>query len=181
MRKTAVYIFIFCVQTALFAEHPAGIGLGLAAGGGPGLAYNSGTAAFSLKIPSLPFYWGLAVNFYDNRARMNVQGDYYFIDKTLDSGLFIGWFCGAGFFLGLELGNSSAGFALGARVPVGLSWQYRKINALDSLEVFAGLTPHIGCTALPVLRFDLVFNFEIGVRIWLKPVTARAAAAEKNE
>jgi hypothetical protein len=179
--KITVYALIFCVQALLSAEHPDGLGLGLMGGGGPGLKYNIGNVTFSLKIPNLPIYSGLRVSFYDQIARISVQGDYYFIDKTLDSELVIGWFVGAGASLGLELGNNSAGFAMGIRVPLGLSWQYRRINAIDSLEVFFGLSPHLGLATMPELRFDLAFNFEIGVRMWLKPVSIRQAEREKKE
>lgn len=164
MKKlVAVYVLGLMVAAAVFADHPDGWGIGLMGGGGGG-TLGGGGGALSLKVPSVPIYWGIDFGGYSGTFWLGLNGDYYFLDNSLTDVLSgnLGWYFG----LGGHLGLSGIYSNIALRVPVGLSWQLKSISAFNALEVFIELVPNIGFSLLP----DLYWNIggELGVRIWLK-------------
>jgi hypothetical protein len=151
--KKLVAFFIIGLSlsvTAVFAEHPDGLGIGVMGNFG----YNGsalGGPAVSLKIPSVPIFWGARFGFGTHYFGLGVTGDYYFIDKTLAEEIKLGWYLGAGGFLGMGFYNwdesnptwkyhySYNNINLGVRVPIGLSWQPFKF-----FEVFMDVAPALG-------------------------------------
>jgi hypothetical protein len=136
--------------TAVFAEHPNGLGIGVMGNFGYG-GFPLGGPAISLKIPSVPIFWGAKFGFGANYFGLGVTGDYYLIDKTLADEIKLGWYLGLGGFVGLGFHNwetSSVNYkyhysynnvSFGARLPIGLSWQPVKF-----LEVFMDVAPALG-------------------------------------
>ncbi|MDR0562587.1 MAG: hypothetical protein LBG73_07840 [Spirochaetaceae bacterium] len=208
-------LFAVCIiglalgTTSVFADHPSGWGVGAVFGGpsfyGWGIlnydndhpqsyyryygSYFSLPFGVSLKMPFLPIYWKLGLNFgsntYISNFGLSVTGDYYFIDKVLAEGAKLHWFLGAGGFFnfdsftlkkswsGLREDVSWANFELGARGVIGLSWQ-----PIPLIEVFLN-----GVVALGI-GFDTPFKSggyeesgrfifptggvggELGIRFW---------------
>jgi hypothetical protein len=76
---------------------------------------------------------------------LNLNGDYYLIDRALIPDIGLGWFLGLGGYLrfyhyGSDHANMSYnGLGAGARLPIGLSWQ-----PVDFLEIFADIAPSVG-------------------------------------
>jgi hypothetical protein len=190
MRKLVLLLLIgFMAVTAAFADHPDTLGIGGIFGGG--YAFNSnnnygfGTVGFSLKIPGLPFYWGLYSNFNKYTTGVGITGDYYIFDRNLigsgeadeavsedgseDSSkkgsykLKLDWYLGAGLFSDLHFWDGGFAFDVGARVPVGLSW-----HIIRPLELFLGVGPAFGIYTgrqIP-LRFHFFAFGELGLRYW---------------
>ncbi|GHV73270.1 hypothetical protein AGMMS49940_05720 [Spirochaetia bacterium] len=158
-------VFLICVIGAalcvsgVFAEHPEDqIGIGLQLGG----SYTNWFGAdFTLKIPKVPVFWtlGAGLNW------LSVAGDYYFIDKEFAPKIHLGWYLGAGAEVGLGFWGYNAGYfglAVGARVPIGLSWQ-----PLDWLEVYLQVVPGIGIQIVPPVDLYLPIGGSLGVRFWI--------------
>jgi hypothetical protein len=146
-----------------FADHPSDkVGIGLFLGGGYGSVggglFNPG---LSLKIPRVPVMWGINASF-GGATGISLSGDYYFFDADLikDGSFNLDWFLGLGGFGHFYFGNNFS-FAMGARVPIGLSWHINKM-----FELFADVAPGIGVsfTSNP-LYFTL--GGELGLRLWL--------------
>jgi hypothetical protein len=134
--------------SAVFADHPDGWGIGVMGRGGWGYGHGGlGGAALSLKAP-FPVYWGINLDLGSNYFGLGLTGDYYLIDKQLADfgGPSLGWYLGIGGFLGYGTYNSSVAswtsLSLGARVPIGLSFQI-PVSSI-SLEFFGALTPNLG-------------------------------------
>jgi hypothetical protein len=181
-----------------FADHPDGwgIGGGFQYGGpwrsGDYVEGSSGLTLF-LKAPQLPVYWGISFWPFDlgddpvGSIWLRVTGDYYLFDKTLVPDFNLGWFLGVGGYVywyhasGEWTGGSSSAnvFDIGARVPVGLSWQ-----PTDFVEVFIDFGLSLGLqftswssefdiggykSSSSDTDFDIGGGWigELGVRFWL--------------
>ncbi|MDR2068831.1 MAG: hypothetical protein LBP71_03065 [Spirochaetaceae bacterium] len=173
MKKVLICVLLLFLTLTVetFADHPEGMGIGLdfrygvTGGWGP---------ALSLKLPSVPVYWGIGLGIDRNWFGLNVSGDYYFIDKTLAPEINLGWYLGLGGYVGMWIwkdnyhpawardDNLDMSLTLGARVPVGLSWQ-----PLDFLEVFVDVAPCLGLWVIPLRFPDWDINFDLGVRFWI--------------
>jgi hypothetical protein len=155
--------FALVLSGAVFADHPDNkVGVGLFVGGGwagvGGGVFNPG---FSLKVPRLPLFWGLNA-FFGSITGLSVSADYYLVDRDLvkDGSFDLDWFLGIGLFTHLYFGNHFT-MALGARLPIGLSWH---IN--QAFELFLDVAPGIG------LKFDSrpfygALAVELGLRFWI--------------
>ncbi|MDR0731499.1 MAG: hypothetical protein LBF63_07505 [Treponema sp.] len=158
-------LFLICVIGLLavnaFADHPGGkLGLGIFGGGG-GTTAAHGNLGLSLKLSSLPLFWGITAYFGDPFS-LNVSADLYLIDDDLtrDGSFDLDWFLGIGGFGHFVIGDSFS-VALGARVPIGLSW-----HIINSLELFADVVPGLGISLQGApLYFD--WGAELGLRLWL--------------
>lgn len=165
MRKVVLIAVVLLLMsgTAVFADHPDGLGIGIVGGGGYGAGGGGGGVGLSLKLPPLPIYWAVNLRFNANHFGFGITGDYYFIDDTLlsEGALNLGWFLGAGGIVNLGFGNDYFGFSIGARVPIGLSLQIRPV------EIFLNVAPAIGLGIAP--NFGLFWDIggELGVRIWI--------------
>jgi len=174
MKKLILVLLIgLLVGTAAFADHD-GLGIGIVGGGfwgGAGFGY----PGFSLKLPSIPIFWGIYFPLYNRYFGLGVTGDYYIFDKNLvtkdltnEDGTYkfkLDWYLGLGGFINMYFWPDDFNIGLGVRVPIGLSW-----HIIKPLELFLGLHPGLGFwvgkyDALPVYPF---IGGEIGFRLWLK-------------
>jgi hypothetical protein len=121
-------------------------------------------------LKPVPVYWGVGLGINKNWFGLNVTGDYYFIDRALIPDIKRNWFLGLGGYMGMwfwqndyrpHSGDPGMSMALGARVPVGLSWQ-----PLKFLEVFLDVAPSLGLSVIPVRFPDWDVNFDLGARFW---------------
>ncbi|HCC36847.1 MAG TPA: hypothetical protein DEQ14_04125 [Treponema sp.] len=180
--KKIVMIVVLAVILATgtaFADHPSGWGVGVV--GQYGIGWGGGGAGLSLKIPSVPVFWALNVGFTSDWFSAGLTGDYYMIDSPLVSDINLHWFFGLGGFFDfynhtvsyLNKEHSYTSFSLGARVPVGLSWQ-----PIDLLELFIDAAPSLGVGIRTESKVDdhvlqeggagFVWGIpiEIGLRLW---------------
>ena len=158
-----VFVLITIISTGtVFADHPSGLGIGVMGSLGGGWEGGSllGGLIISLKLPSMPVYWGVDLAFGKNYFRLGVIGDYYLIDRVLINDINLNWFVGVGGWVNCVIDPFSFGF--GARLPIGLSWQPIKI-----LEVFINIAPSIGISLNPFYFPAGGIAGEIGVRLWL--------------
>jgi hypothetical protein len=165
VKKIVLILLVLFVLggTAAFAEHPSGLGIGVVGGGG---GWNGGGGAnfgLSLKVPSVPIFWGINITPGGNFLGLGVTGDSYLIDDTLlgTDALDLGWFLGVGGIAHLGLGDNYFGLDIGARLPIGLSLQ------ISIIEVFLDVAPTIGLAIVPRLGLYWDAPVELGVRIWL--------------
>jgi hypothetical protein len=182
--------------SGVFADHPNGLGIGVLGRFGwtnAGDGESFGGPALSLKIPSLPVFWGVNLDIRNHYFGLGVTGDYYIIDQTLANiggSVPFGWYLGLGGYLGFGTWSSDSGYwdgsrshkasytelGFGARLPIGISLQI-PISTIF-LEAFLEAGPGLG---LWVHMYDdspywrnsdkvgLGFSFPaaIGVRIWI--------------
>jgi hypothetical protein len=163
--KKIVIVLILALILAtgtVFAQHPGGWGVGIVGGGGwqSGGYGGYGHWGLSLKAPSLPIFWSLNAHGWGDGITVGVTGDKYIIDKSLVSDINLGWYFGVGAYAGLTF-SSSPSFNVGARIPVGLSWQ-----PLDFLEVFLDIAPSLGVAINPFHFPAVGFPVELGIRFW---------------
>jgi opacity protein-like surface antigen len=182
MKKFILVTLIALIAgTVAFADHE-GLGIGIVGGGGYAGA-GFGYPGLSLKLPSVPVFWGIYLPLNSNGFGFGLTGDYYFFDGSLvakemtnEDGTYkfkLDWYLGLGGFVNMyfwedkdRYGNFN--FDFGVRIPVGLSW-----HIITPLELFLGVHPGLGIwigkyndeLAAPVHPF---FNGEIGLRLWLK-------------
>jgi hypothetical protein len=164
----AVLVGLVVCVAGVFAEHPDGWGIGVLGRWGWGWTGGSNAgAALSLKAPPVPVYWGLSLGINDGYFGLTATGDYYIIDQTLISGANFGWYLGVGGAFFLHFWDNYSAFAVGVRVPIGLSWR-----PVDVLELFLDIAPSLGIGAyfgdkseayFPAGEFPL----ELGLRVWL--------------
>jgi len=142
MKKIVLVVALvaFLGAGTAFAEKPTGLGIGVVAGYG-GLGSSAGTPlGISLKIPSVPLYWGLYFNLPMNLTKgysafgLGITGDYMILQGDLVSSMNLGYYLGAGVFfdiyfqsykethLGSDVTGDRMDMAVGLRVPIGLTW-----------------------------------------------------------
>jgi len=155
--------------------HPDGLGIGVLWGmGWGGSDWGPGSnIALSLKVPALPIFWGINLGIGNHWFSIGVQGDVYFLGGYL-VGNWLGWFLGFGLYANFGMSTASgvdaALIGFGARLPIGLTFQF--LN--NFLELFVNVAPSIG---LGIWVGDYgsgvefphggIFNFELGLRLWL--------------
>jgi hypothetical protein len=148
MKKVVVVIALAAILATgtAFADHPDGLGIGIV--GTYGIGWGGAGGALSLKIPSVPIYWGISMGLSENFFRLGLTGDSYLIDQALVKDIGLHWFLGLGGWLDFYNHSttswenkkySAASFGLGARLPIGLSWQPVKF-----LEIFLDVAPSLG-------------------------------------
>ena len=146
-----VAILAVALAAGAFADHPDNWGIGLMGRGGWGYGDGGfGGTSLTLKAPKLPIYWGINLDLWYRYFGIGVSGDYYLIDSNLadfDSA-HLGWYLGLGAFAGFG-SYGGAGWSynwtrvtLGARLPIGLSFQL-PLSSIK-LEVFGAAVPNIG-------------------------------------
>ncbi|MDR1903542.1 MAG: hypothetical protein LBQ88_14855 [Treponema sp.] len=152
---------LLCVS-GVFADHPGGLGIGIV--GRANVGYHLGFGpGLSLKVSSLPVYWGVNLSIGDGYFNVGVTGDYYFYDKSLVPEIFMGWFLGVGGYGNLYISDGFLGLQAGARVPIGLNW----LLLNNFLEIFIDVAPSLGFQTFDPYFPDWGFPFEIGLRVWL--------------
>ncbi|AEF80196.1 hypothetical protein [Leadbettera azotonutricia] len=180
MKKLALVAVLGVVLAivGVFADHPSGWGVGLDVQlggswdkdyyGDPGARY-----ALSLKAPQLPIFWGITLDINNNWFGIGITGDYYLIDKLLVKNIGLGWYLGLGGYVNVNIWDLPADYSwtsigLGARLPIGLSWQ-----PLDFLEVFLDFGPSLGLAFGLGDAYDDHIHFpdggwagDFGIRFW---------------
>jgi len=193
MKKLVLVILIgLLVGTAAFADHD-GLGIGLILGGGGGVNGGGFHPGLSLKIPSIPIFWGVYLGWssnndwgHTNYFGITVTGDYYFVDKNLFSStanssdgsynVKLDWFFGLGGAVNLNFWNvryreagkewrdDGFGVGLGLRIPIGLSW-----HVITPFEIALGLVPTFGVYLSDYYSgFWWDINAELIFRLWIK-------------
>ncbi len=167
MKKQLLAVLVLClVGAAAFADHPKnGFGVGAVVGGGIHDGDMDGDIGLSLRVPTLPIYWGIRMSVANSDVSLAVTGDYYYIDENLvdEKGLNLDWFLGLGAYGSLGFYEDTY-VALGARLPIGLSWHFAK-----AFELWGALAPSLGLQVSPDFVFpDFWIAAEIGLRAWLK-------------
>jgi len=160
MKKLFLILILAIIITGTaFAQHPKGTGIGgMWSGSFFNGVYNG--AALSLKLPSVPIYWGVHAHGWDGGLYLAISGDKYFVDEILVKDVGLGWYFGVGGYLGLTFASPpSAHF--GARMPIGLSWM-----PIKYFELFLGLTPSLGISIRPFDFPTWGIPLEIGLRVW---------------
>jgi len=163
--------------TQTFADspvHPGGLGIGVLWGMGWGGSDwgSASNIALSLKLPTMPVFWGINLGIGNNWFSIGVQGDVYFMGGYLVDTL-LGWFLGFGLYgnfgTSTASGVDAAIIGFGARLPIGLTFQLANF-----FEIFLNMAPTLGLGIWTAgsgsgLEFPHggIFNFEIGLRLWL--------------
>jgi hypothetical protein len=146
---------------------------------GIGLLFNGGTKGsiggfgvgpgVTFKTPKLPITWGVNAGIDGSKWNIGVMGDWYFIDdlkqgaiKDFGKAGKLGWFLGAGAYVGLGNKGDDMYFNLGARVPVGISYRPTKL-----VQIFADVVPQLGIGFNPIKFPDFGIGFDLGVRLWV--------------
>ena len=146
-----------------FADHPGGLGIGVQGGvSGQWIGGTFGGGALSLKVPSLPIFWAVRFDISSGYTGLGISGDYYLIDDKLVPDIGLHWYLGVGGSLGLGFANDYVGLGVGARIPIGLSWQ-----PIPLLEVFLQVVPSLGLNIVPNIGLGGGWGGDIGIRIWL--------------
>jgi hypothetical protein len=166
MKKILLVIILAVIFSGVaFADHPENqLGIGVMGGyystfsGGFG-----GSAGFglSLKVPSVPIFWGIYVPSF-NPLYLGVSGDKYLYEGDLVSDINLHWFLGLGGWFNIGFSDPFY-FVVGARLPVGLSW-----HVIDMLEVFLNVAPNLGLRLTQGAGLVGGIPFELGIRLWLK-------------
>jgi hypothetical protein len=166
MKKQVLLLCLIGMLTgavSVFADHPNDqVGVGLFLGGGSGTV---GGGLFhpglTLKFPDMPVFWGVNASF-GAATGLGVSADYYFFDRDLvkDGSVDLDWFLGLGGFGHLYFGDIFY-IALGARLPVGLSWHINK-----TFELYLDVAPGIGARFTPEPLYWTA-GAELGLRVWL--------------
>jgi len=152
MKKLVIVVALIAILAtgSVFADHPSGLGIGVVGGMGWG-GFGGGAYGLSLKLPSIPIFWAINLGAGSNYFRIGLTGDSYFIDQVLVSDIGLHWFLGLGGFFNFynyseeyRSGSYSSKYSythmnLGARLPIGLSWQ-----PIDLIEIFIDLAPSLG-------------------------------------
>lgn len=159
-------LVILCGGVLAFADHPKnGFGVGAVVGGGIHAGDLDADIGLSLRVPSVPIYWGIRMAIENSDVSLAVTGDYYYIDEDLidEKGLNLDWFLGLGAYGNFGFYDDTY-IALGARLPIGLSWHLTK-----AFELWGALAPSLGLEISPDFTFpDFWVAAEIGLRAWLK-------------
>lgn len=167
MKKLQLLMLILLVVGGTaFADHPKnGLGVGAVVGGGLRDGDLGGDIGLSLRVPSVPIYWGIRLAVENSDVNLGLTGDYYFIDENLikEKGLKLDWFLGLGAYGSFGFYDDTY-IALGARMPIGLSWHFAK-----AFELWGALAPSLGLQVSPDFVFpEFWVAAEIGLRAWLK-------------
>jgi hypothetical protein len=129
-----------------FADHPSGFGIGIV-GQYSSWGFGGQGGGLSLKLPSIPVYWGINAAFGNNYIGAGITGDGYIIDQNL--GGYLNWFLGVGGYFSFYSYNEKDSFwgyeksyskiYGGVRAPIGISFQ-----PVALLELFIDIAPSIG-------------------------------------
>ncbi|MDR0321707.1 MAG: hypothetical protein LBI28_09405 [Treponema sp.] len=168
MKKKILLAFVLAAILATgtaFADHPSGFGIGIQGGGSGnwnGGGFGGSNAALSLKLPSVPIFWAIRLDIWDNYFGLGVSGDTYFIDSKLVPQIGLNWYLGFGIGVGCWGWNDTLGLGVSARLPIGLSWQ-----PVPLLEIFLQIVPNLGVQILDKFRFPYGgWGGDLGIRLW---------------
>ena len=185
MKKAVIGVVLAAILTTgtAFASpvHPDGLGIGIMGGFGTG---GVGSAALSLKLPTLPVFWGINAGFWTHGFSLGVQGDVYLRGSMLVDDV-LGWFFGLGGYVGfashsdetvirggVQHTRSWTRIGFGLRAPIGLT-----VQLIELLEVFVNLAPSVGINIFSNdnawddrysgVGLGVGLGGELGLRFWL--------------
>ena len=176
MKKLFLVLFIgLLLSTAAFADHES-LGIGAVFSGGGGLGGGGFYPGLSLKFPSLPIFWGVHAHI-GGHFGFGATGDFYFFDSNLisdnlvnEDGIYrlkLDWYLGVGALGEFQFGRNWAGFNLGVRIPVGLSW-----HVVQQFEITLGTAPTLGLWAGDGgAKFFWRIPIEMAFRYWVNNQT----------
>jgi len=168
MKKVVLVLVLFAILATgtVFADHPNGKwGVGIQGGtsgdwDGGGHLHNGG--ALSLKIPSVPIFWAVRLDIFNDYFSLGISGDKYLIDKLLVKEIGLGWYLGLGVGVGIGIGDDDLALGVSGRLPIGLS-----IQPIDLLEIFLQIVPQLGVSIMPSFHFPYGgWGGDIGIRLW---------------
>jgi len=167
MKKIVLVLaIVLALSASAFADHPGNkIGLGIVGGTGFGGNDFGSNIGLALKLQSMPIYWGAHLRFNTDGLGIGLTGDVYFNDaRLLSEGSFkLDWFLGLGGYASLGFWDSDTYAAIGARVPIGLSWHITR-----EFELWLDVAPSLGLGISPLDFPDWDIAGELGLRVWLK-------------
>lgn len=143
-----------------------GLGIGLFGGSSYGWGWGSGSVggggALTLKLPKLPVYWGINLDWWGSGMWLGVSADFWHIvdNKPIADTLY--WFMRGGLYGKFLFGTSKMWMDFGARLPIGLSWQ-----PIKEVEIFFDIVPSIGVGIYNSAGIGGGVAGELGFRLWL--------------
>ena len=181
--------------SGVFAEHPKTLGIGVLGRFGYGVGESFYGAGLSLKLPSVPIFWGANIGLGDHFFGFGVTGDKYLIDQTLTEiggSIPFGWYLGLGGYFdfatwtwkdayyhnGKWNNYSRTNVAFGARLPIGINLQIPistiKLEPFLEAALSLGLglrfydnSPYWDDRDKSVLYLDWGIPAALGVRLWI--------------
>jgi hypothetical protein len=170
MKKLVIVLALsaIIVTGTAFAGDQDGLGIGVIwdSGGGWGSSGTVGhNGALSLHLPNVPVYWGISFGGFGpfgDIVWLGVSGDFLPLvnNQPLVKNIGLSWFIRLGLYGKILLGDIT-GFDVGARVPIGLSWQPIKV-----FELFLDVAPSIGVHILDGFGLGGGWDGEFGIRLW---------------
>lgn len=126
---------------------------------GIGLQLNSDvSASLTFKTDQVPLIFAVQ----GSTEGFGISGDYWVLNKTIMSEYPVKWFWGYGGYANLNLSDSSVGFALGARLPIGINASF----ADGFVEPYLQVVPSLGVSISPFYLPDWGIPVSLGVRLW---------------
>ena len=192
MKKIILILILGLLATGVALAHTdEEIGIGATFSFGGGSHHFLISPGLSLKLPDVPVFWGIFVNFNPVRGLwgLGMTGDRHFFegnfrDEVLTDAegytyhLRINWYAGLGGFANLLFGGAddSPDITFGVRIPVGLRW-----HAVRWGEVALGIVPSFGMYGGyggPAFHWSVAG--EIALRYWFTPQARRRARENRN-
>ncbi len=163
-RIALVLAALLAISAAAYADHPNKLGIGIVGGSGYGNGTVGGDVGLALKLQGMPIYWQFNLHMNENAFGLGATGDLYFNDQTLfkEGSFKLDWFLGLGGYANLGFGNEASA-AIGARVPIGLSWHITR-----EFELWCDIAPSLGLGVVPFNFPDWNVGGELGFRVWMK-------------
>jgi hypothetical protein len=164
MKKSIIVLAVLlALSSAAYADHPNKLGIGIVGGSGYGNGTIGSDIGLALKLQGMPIYWQLNVHLTEGYLGLGATGDLYFYDQNLlKEGAFkLDWFLGLGGYGNLGLG-ATATAAIGARMPVGLSW-----HITPQFELWLDVAPSLGVSVIPFEFPNWYLDGEVGFRVWM--------------
>ena len=162
MKKSIVTGILFLVLAggAVYADHPAGLGIGVQGGVSGAAGGGDFGGDLTLKLPLLPLFWTIGAEIHSGYTGITVAGDYYLLDMSIMP--MLGWYIGVGAGAHLGLGGTTH-LAVAGRLPIGISFQ-----PVGLVEIYLQLVPQIGLAVLPDIDlWDRFWGGNVGIRLWL--------------
>ena len=189
MKKIVLVVVLIAFLGAGTAfAHPSGLGIGIFGQYGFGDIGGTG-GGLSLKISGVPVFWGISAGIGSDYFGFGVNGDFYIIDNKI-GGIDLEWYFGLGGFFRMDLYDrrywlvqsakfqniSTSYMYAGARIPIGLSFQFQMfdifLQAVPSLgvSIYSGYEHVEGAWTYKdegKIGFGWGVPIELGIRIWL--------------
>ena len=160
MKKIAIIALVMGILCMAGASAQGRVGLGLYAGG----AFSDGNfgpnGGISIKLGAFPVL-GIQFAGGDNWGFLGISADYHLVNAA-PLGSILTWFFGPGLQFNIGLGDSSAMWNLGLRIPVGLQlWLVR------NFELFVDVVPNFSLLSNSGFGIGFGVGAELGFRFYI--------------